>query len=193
MQHTPQFVQDVLLSLKMRKIAKRKLYCLSFAGIVLLAAIDQLIKYWAIHVLQPLGTMPFLHIGSLEILDLTYLENDGAVFSSFSGMRWFLIVVTVALMVFCVYWLIRHGDRSRLLTSSLILIVGGGIGNLIDRLFRGGLVVDYLEVKLFRFAVFNFADCCVVIGVILFAIYFLFIEPKLDKEKKAEGASVHGE
>lgn len=166
---------------------------MSFAGIVLLAAIDQLIKYWAIHVLQPLGTMPFLHIGSLEILDLTYLENDGAVFSSFSGMRWFLIVVTVALMVFCVYWLIRHGDRSRLLTSSLILIVGGGIGNLIDRLFRGGLVVDYLEVKLFRFAVFNFADCCVVIGVILFAIYFLFIEPKLDKEKKAEGASVHGE
>ena len=46
-------------------------------------------------------------------------------------------------------------------------------------------MVDYLEVKLFHFAVFNFADCCVVIGVVLFAIYFLFVEPKLNSKAKA--------
>ena len=157
---------------------------IAYLGIVLLAVIDQLIKYWAINVLQPVGTMPFIRIGDMEIMDLTYLENDGAVFSSFSGMRWFLVFVTVALMAFCLYWLIRHGKKSRLLTCSLMLILGGGIGNLIDRLFRGGLVVDYFEVKLFHFAVFNFADCCVVIGVLLFAIYFFLIEPKIAKEEK---------
>ena len=129
--------------------------------------------------------MPFLHIGDHKILDLTYLENNGAVFSSFAGMRWLLVGTTVILMVFCAYWLVRHGKKSKLLTVSLTLILSGGLGNLIDRLFRGGLVVDYLEVKLFHFAVFNFADCCVVIGVVLFAIYFLFVESKLNSKAKA--------
>ena len=135
--------------------------------------------------------MPFLHIGDTKIMDLTYLENNGAVFSSFAGMRWLLVGTTVALMAFCAYWLIRHGKKSKLLTISLTLILSGGLGNLIDRLFRGGHVVDYLDIKLFQFAVFNFADCCVVIGVILFALYFLFIESKLSKQdepaKKKEG------
>ena len=106
-------------------------------------------------------------------------------------MRWLLVGTTVVLMAFCAYWLMRHGKKSKLLTISLTLILSGGLGNLIDRLFRGGHVVDYLDIKLFQFAVFNFADCCVVIGVILFALYFLFIEPKLSKQdepaKKKEG------
>lgn len=63
------------------------------------------------------------------------------------------------------------------------LILAGGIGNLIDRLFRGGSVIDYLDVRLFSFAVFNFADCCVVVGVILFAIYLFFFD---GKKKSAE-------
>ncbi|WP_295215479.1 signal peptidase II [Ruminococcus sp.] len=153
-------------------------------GIILLTVIDQLIKYWAIQELKPVGEMQFLHFGDTEILGLRYLENDGAVFSSFSGMRWLLIVLTSALMGVCIYWLIHRGKRSKLLTASLTLIIGGGIGNLIDRIFRGGLVVDYLDVKLFHFAVFNFADCCVVIGVILFALYFFLIDPKLEKQGK---------
>ena len=159
--------------------------------IILLTAADQLIKYWAIQELKPVGTMPFLHIGDKKILDLTYLVNTGAVFSSFAGMRWKLVGTTVVLLAFCAYWLVRHGNKTKLMTVSLTLILGGGLGNLIDRLFRGGLVVDYFEVKLFRFAVFNFADCCVVVGVILFAVYFLFIEPKLSK--KDETASKKGD
>ena len=77
--------------------------------IILLTAADQLIKYWAIQELKPVGTMPFLHIGDKKILDLTYLENNGAVFSSFAGMRWLLVGTTVVLMAFCAYWLVRHG------------------------------------------------------------------------------------
>ena len=66
---------------------------LSCICIVLLVGVDQFIKYWAVHTLQPQGSIPFIKIGGKEVLNLTYLENQGAAFSSFSGMRWFLIAV----------------------------------------------------------------------------------------------------
>ncbi|MCD8218971.1 MAG: signal peptidase II [Ruminococcus sp.] len=142
-------------------------------GIGVLIAADQLLKYWAVQVLRPVGMMPFLRIGDVEILDFHYLENDGAVFSSFSGMRWVLVACTSVMILVCFYYLVRHYRDSHVLTIGLSLVIAGGIGNLIDRLFRHGLVVDYIEVKLFHFAVFNFADCCVTIGVALLAISFL--------------------
>jgi signal peptidase II len=158
----------------------------SLLGILLLAGADQLIKYWAVTQLQPVGEKPFLHFGDFQILGFRYLENDGAVFSSFSGMRWLLIVFTSLMMVVCLIYLIREYRKSKLLTASLTLIIGGGIGNLIDRIFRDGLVVDYLDVKLFHFAVFNFADCCVVVGVVLLAWYLLFGERRQKPAEKQE-------
>lgn len=65
----------------------------------------------------------------------------------------------------------------------MTLIVSGGLGNIIDRLFRGGVVVDYLDVQIFDFAIFNFADCCVTIGAALLLIYVLFFD-KSDKKDK---------
>lgn len=94
-------------------------------GIVLLVGADQLIKWWAVTELQPVGTKPFLHIGDLKILDLTYLENDGAVFSSFSGMRWFLVAVTAVMILACTYWLFRNRKHSKFLTLCLTLIIAG--------------------------------------------------------------------
>lgn len=158
----------------------------AFIGIVLLTVLDQLIKYWAVQELRPVETMPFLQIGDQEILRFRFLENDGAVFSSFSGMRWVLVCCTSVMIVICLYYLIRHYHDSRLLTAGLTLVIAGGIGNLIDRLFRGGLVVDYIEVRLFHFAVFNFADCCVVIGVLLLVVYFFLPEFKRNSGKKHE-------
>ena len=79
---------------------------LSCICIVLLVGVDQFIKYWAVHTLQPQGSIPFIKIGGKEVLNLTYLENQGAAFSSFSGMRWFLIAVTVLLMVICAVFLL---------------------------------------------------------------------------------------
>ena len=101
-------------------------------------------------------------------------------------MRWLLIVFTSLMMVVCLIYLIREYRKSKLLTASLTLIIGGGIGNLIDRIFRDGLVVDYLDVKLFHFAVFNFADCCVVVGVVLLAWYLLFGERRQKPAEKQE-------
>ena len=53
--------------------------------ILALIGADQLVKYWAVHELLPVGTMKFIHFGNFRILDLTYLENDGAIFGSMSG------------------------------------------------------------------------------------------------------------
>lgn len=161
----------------------------SLIAAAVLVLIDQLIKLWAVGILQDKGSIPFLHFGDLEILDLTYLENSGAVFGSFAGMRWLLIGITSVMLIACLWGIIRYGKTSKLLDTSLVLVFAGGIGNLIDRIFRGGLVVDYIEVKLFDFAIFNFADCCVVIGVCLFILYILFgTAPKKQEQEQTENA-----
>lgn len=161
----------------------------SLIAAALLVGIDQLIKLWAVGSLQQKGSIPFIHIGDFEVLDLTYLENSGAVFGSFAGMRWLLVGVTSVMLIACLWGLIRYHKRSKLMDISLTLILAGGIGNLIDRLFRGGLVIDYLEVKFFDFAIFNFADCCVVIGIGLFIFYILFIDPKITAKENAQKAA----
>lgn len=160
----------------------------AFSAIVLLTGADQLIKLWVVENLKGAASRDFLKIGKLDIMHLTYLENDGAVFGSFSGMRWILVGVTAALMAFCVYYMIKH-RREKMLVVCLTLIVSGGLGNIIDRLFRGGIVVDYLDLQLFNFAVFNFADCCVTIGAAMLLFYVIFFDKSGKKiaEEKVSG------
>ena len=152
-----------------------------FAAILLLVSADQLIKIWAVSDLKGAGSVPFIKIGSTEILNLNYLENDGAVFGSFSGMKFMLIGVTAVMIIVCTVFMIKNYKNSKFLAWSLMLVISGGIGNIIDRIFRDGRVIDYFEVRLFNFAIFNFADCCVVIGVILLFVYILFIDGKNQK------------
>ena len=156
---------------------------IAFVVIVLLTGVDQIIKIWAIDNLKGQPSKEFISFGDTEILNLTYLENDGALFGSFSGMRWILVAVTAVLMVFCGWYMIKH-SKEKLTLVSMTLIVSGGLGNIIDRLFRDGKVVDYFDVQFMEFAIFNFADCCVVVGVILLLIQLIFFDFK--DEKKAE-------
>ena len=66
----------------------------------------------------------------------------------------------------------------------MILMISGGIGNLIDRLFNGGKVIDMFDFQIFNFAIFNFADICVTVGAVLFCIYSIFIDGRKNGEKK---------
>lgn len=150
---------------------------IALGGIVVLLGLDQLFKFLAITFLAHKDTLPLIQ----NVLHLTYLENDGAAFGLFSGKQWILILVTVILVAAALYLLIARKIRAPFLMYSVALIVAGGLGNLIDRVFRG-YVVDYIDVRLIGFAVFNLADCCVVIGTILALIYLLILEPR--KEKK---------
>ena len=67
-------------------------------------------------------------------------------------------------------------------------MLSGGIGNMIDRVFRGGSVVDFLHFEFFpSFPVFNIADCAIVLGAVLLALYFIFDLVKEEKQKKSNG------
>lgn len=153
--------------------------------IAALVGADQLVKYWAVHELKPVGTMDFIHIGSFKIFDLTYLENRGAIFGSMSGKRWFLVGFTSLIVIAGIVVLFKVYRRSKLLGVAVALFVAGGIGNLIDRI-RYAYVVDMFELKLFKFAIFNVADICVTVAFVMLLIYAFFIDPKIEKAKKAE-------
>ena len=147
-------------------------------------AVDQLIKHWAVEVLQPFSRMDFIKLGNYDVLGFFYTENKGAAFSSFSGAGNFLIVFNIILMLFLMVFLFKSKQKSKLLIISITLIISGGVGNLIDR-FRLGYVIDYLEVRMFSFAIFNFADVCIVIGAFLLAFHTLFFEkPRLNFEQR---------
>lgn len=157
---------------------------LCFALIVVLTAADQFLKLWAIHALEPIGVIPLLRIGGTDIIRLRFLENAGAAFGNFAGKRWLLIGFCAVMTAACVVWLLKWYHRSRLFAVSCSMVIAGAVGNLIDRIFRGGLVVDYIDVKCINFPVFNFADCCVVIGTILLGIYILFGDRMKHSEKQ---------
>ena len=158
------------------------------AVILVLVGADQALKFWAIASLQGQPERPFLQLGSLDWMHLRYIENSGAAFSSLSGNRGFLIIFPVIMITACFYVLNRLGKTRRWVWFSLPLIAAGGIGNLIDRIFRGGKVVDYLDFQLCRFAVFNFADICVTVGVLILMFSIIFLEKEEKNAKKAKKA-----
>ena len=157
---------------------------LAVAAMALLVAVDQLIKYLVVRDFALGESRRFLHFGDTELMNLTYVRNDGAAFSSMSGQRAILIGLPVILLGVCIWAMWKYGRNSPFLKWNLTLVMAGGIGNLIDRIFRGGDVVDYLDIRLFHFAVFNFADCCICIGVFLILLYMLF--DKSGKESHTE-------
>ena len=105
-----------------------------------------------------------------------------------SGKTYALLAITLAVMVMCVIIFIKYGKKSRLMLWALTLVLSGGIGNMIDRVFRGGSVVDFLHFEFFpSFPVFNIADCAIVLGAVLLALYFIFDLVKEEKQKKSNG------
>ena len=152
--------------------------------IVVLVAADQLVKHWAVTSLEPVGSMDFIHFGDFKVVDLTYLENRGAIFGSMAGQRWFLVGFTALVIILASVGMILALKRSKFLSFSIMLFVAGGIGNIIDRV-RFGYVVDMFEFKIFHFAIFNVADICVTFAFVFVIIYMLFIDSKIEKAKKA--------
>ena len=148
--------------------------------IAVLTAVDQFIKLTVITNLKPIGAVPFIP----GLLEFTYVENTGAAFGFLSGLSWILITLTGLTLLALLVLVFRYKHHTFLSYTACTLIVAGGIGNLIDRV-AFGYVVDYIHVLFFPY-VFNFADCCVVIGAVLFAVWYLFIMEKKEKGEAPE-------
>lgn len=153
--------------------------CFVIGGLAL-AALDQLIKIWATTYLLPVGSMPLVP----GFVELQYVLNDGMAFSLLSGQRWLLIVVTGAVLLVVAAALLFY-KMSRLERIVWMLVLGGGLGNLIDRV-RTGVVVDYLNFQFIEFPVFNFADICVCTGVGLLILSLLL---DLRRERRAAASA----
>ena len=134
--------------------------------------IDQLIKVWAVNNLAA-GAIPIIP----GVLSLTYHENFGAAFGILQNQKLFLVGITSLVMICGLIILFSGKIKSRLLIWSIALVIGGGVGNLIDRIWRG-YVVDYIYFEPINFPIFNFADSCVVVGTGIIMLYILFADEK---------------
>ena len=149
--------------------------------IAAIIVLDQLSKWLTVINLDFGETFPVIE----GVFHFTYVRNTGAAFSIFNkpDQRWiFMSVSSVAIIALFVYlWMNRKG--SKLLCFAMSLIIGGGIGNMIDRCILK-YVIDMLDFRLINFAIFNVADSFVCVGVALFAFAAVREEIKLIKKEK---------
>lgn len=143
--------------------------------LLLIILSDQGLKYWISHNLLMGERQEFIP----GFMQLTYVTNKGGAWSLFSGHINVLILLSVVVILYLTYlmWQVKEDKAQRLI---YILILGGAIGNLIDRLFLG-YVVDMFELTLFNFPVFNLADTAICIGV-----GFMMIQVLFDKNTSSE-------
>ena len=147
-----------------------------FLVLLLCVAADQAMKYYVVSNLALYGSTPLMP----GFIELYYIRNTGGGFSILTGHTWILTVVTAALMVGIAYLLVKKVFSHPLAMWTLTLILGGGLGNLVDRI-RLGYVVDMFHFQFINYPVFNVADILVVCGTIGFAIYYMFLYGKEEK------------
>ncbi|NLY20270.1 MAG: signal peptidase II [Tissierellia bacterium] len=144
---------------------------------VLAFGFDQLTKFLAVKLLK--GNQAFVIIDNF--LSFAYVENRGAAFGILQNKKILFVVVTLVVLIIVVSFLHKNYNTvGKWLKVSLGLLVGGTLGNFLDRI-RLDYVVDFISVRLFNkfdFAVFNVADICIVIGTIMLMIYIILSESK---------------
>lgn len=157
---------------------KMPFVALLIAAVIVLA--DQLIKFFVLNELKPIGTVKVID----GVFNLTYVENRGVAFGIFQDMRWVFVAVTCILLFLIIFYMFRKRPKGKLFYICAGMIIGGGVGNLIDRLVHG-YVVDYLAVSFFP-PVCNFADYCITIGVFILVIYIIFFSDLLNSKEEYE-------
>ncbi len=139
-------------------------------------ALDQLSKWWALHALLPMGVP---HPVIPGFLNWTLAFNRGAAFNFLADgsgwQRWFFVVLALAICAVLLVWLARTPRRDWRTGLPLGLIVGGALGNLIDRL-HAAQVTDFIHVyfRQWDYPVFNVADCGITVGAVLLIVFGMF-------------------
>ena len=166
-------VSDKKISLKTRII--------SLVIVIALLGIDQLIKYYVDLYLkcnEPLVVMK-------NILQFNYLENDGAMMGFMSGKTGIMTVLAVICVIVMLVVIFSGMIKDRIDYWCVLFMISGGLGNIIDRVFRG-YVIDYIEVLFVDFYIFNFADCLITVASFALIIYQLYLIYKDSKDKKLQ-------
>ncbi len=157
---------------------------LLFAAVV--AVGDQLCKKWTVANLELFEKARLIP----GVLRLTHIRNTGAAFSMLESMRWLLVSVSVVATAVLIIYILRSriGVVGKLSAAG---VLGGAVGNLIDRASIG-YVVDMFEFEFVEFAVFNVADCFITVGAIIFAVYYITHSSREEREAKKYNISRPG-
>lgn len=156
---------------------KIKWMIIFFVITVLAIILDQWTKLLAIQNLQGKGAYTLLN----GVLELQFFSNTGIAWSMLEGQSFFILftgIIFLAVIMFFIMKLPEH-KKFRMVYIFGGLLTGGAIGNMIDR-FRLGYVVDFISFILIDFPIFNVADMCIVVSIILLAIMFLFVYKEED-------------
>lgn len=152
-------------------------YILAILCAAVFLSADQITKYFVSTDFALGESREFLN----GFIDLVYIHNRGGAWGIMYGKTLVLVIITAIMLFVCTFVLIKMREN-KLLFWAVSLVLSGGIGNMIDRIFRDGNVVDFLHFEFFpTFPVFNVADCAVVIGAGLLILYFII---DMVKEKK---------
>ena len=145
-------------------------YILAVISGIAVLCFDQLTKSYIISNFSLAQTADFIP----GFIDITYIHNRGGAWGMLSGYTWLLISVTIIVMLICIAMLLKVGSKDKIMFWAIMLILGGGLGNMIDRIFRDVNVIDFLHLEFMPdFPVFNVADCGIVIGAGLLILYFI--------------------
>lgn len=162
------------------------MHWIAILAIIGLIILDQGTKLLVLANLKPIHNMTVLD----GFLDFTFVENRGVAFGMLSGQRWFILLLTGVIAAALIYFYKTLPKKKEYIPVrvSVVLVLAGAIGNMIDRVCRG-YVVDFFEFTFFEWPVFNVADIYVVVGVILLAWLIMFVVKDEDlslKKKKDE-------
>lgn len=135
--------------------------------------IDIITKYWAASVLAGTIGIPVI----FNVFHLTYVENTGIAFGMLENKRVIFIALSLIILIVLTVYYFKTERRDVWLKLGTALIFSGSIGNLIERISKG-YVVDFLDVRILNFPVFNVADIAVCAGAVALIIHFLFMDNK---------------
>ncbi len=165
---------------------KRIINIIIYTAVIALGiALDQITKLIAVKHLKGAPSVPVIE----GVIQWSYVENRGAAWGMFDDKRWvFMSISTVAIIGMAVYLFLLMKENSYLYGISLSLLVSGGIGNMIDRIFLG-YVVDFIDFCLIDFPVFNLADSivCIGAGLLILALVLDIIAEAKKQGKKGQG------
>ena len=163
---------------------------LVFSIVLGVVALDQLTKWLAVIFLEGEASFPLWQ----DVFHLTFVKNPGAAFGMLSNSRWVFMVTSTVAIVAVMYYLIRYRPTNKWLVWGLSMIVGGGLGTMIDRISLG-YVVDFFDFTLINFAVFNVADSFVCVGAGILMVYMIMDivkEYQKGKQKSADAQTEQG-
>lgn len=148
-----------------------RIFILPIIIIAFLTSFDQLTKYMITGSFELYDSKNIIP----NILSFTYIRNTGVAWGMFKGKRIIFLILTAVTLLFCIYIYsnIHDNKKYRLLRISLIILISGALGNMIDRI-KLGYVIDFFDVDFMDFPVFNVADIYVVISMIALFLLLMF-------------------